>query len=102
MQSSSRLACIGTITLVFLTGAITGAVAMNLGAHKWMHRQVAPFWTEGGKERKVEYTVRFKPGERAVADLNALAKPAGGAQDKDKPKDTDKDKPKDKDTDKDG
>src|SRR5262249_15911788 len=50
MQSSSRLACIGTITLVFLTGAITGAVAMNLGAHKWMHRQAVPFWTEGGKD----------------------------------------------------
>src|SRR5713101_5079720 len=49
-QSSSRLACVVTISLVFLTGAITGAVAMNLGAHKWMHRQVAPFWTEGGKD----------------------------------------------------
>jgi hypothetical protein len=49
-QTSSRLACITTISLVFLTGAITGAVAMNLGAHKWMHRQVAPFWTEGGKD----------------------------------------------------
>src|SRR6267154_2067461 len=46
---ASRLACILTITLVFLTGAIAGAVAMNLGAHKWMHRSV-PFWTEGGKD----------------------------------------------------
>src|SRR5262249_52503393 len=47
---SSRLACITTITLVFLSGAITGAVAMNLGAHKWMHRTSAPFYTVGGKE----------------------------------------------------
>ena len=45
----SRLACAMTITLVFLAGAIAGAVAMNLGAHKWMHRS-APFYTEGGKE----------------------------------------------------
>src|SRR5712691_11838405 len=46
---SSRLTCITTITLVFLSGAIAGAVAMNLGAHKWMHRSV-PFYTEGGKD----------------------------------------------------
>ena len=46
---ASRLTCAMTITLVFLTGAIAGAVAMNLGAHKWMHRSV-PFYTEGGKE----------------------------------------------------
>ena len=45
----SRLACVMTITLVFLAGAIAGGVAMNLGAHKWMHRS-APFYTEGGKE----------------------------------------------------
>ncbi len=38
-----------TITLVFLAGAIAGGVAMNLGAHKWMHRS-APFYTEGGRE----------------------------------------------------
>jgi len=46
---ASRLVCLLTVVLVFLTGAITGAVAMNLGAHKWMHR-ATPFWTEGGKE----------------------------------------------------
>jgi hypothetical protein len=48
-QSGSRMACVFAITLVFLTGALAGAVAMNLGAHKWMHRSV-PFWTEGGKD----------------------------------------------------
>ena|SRR5436309_4612315 len=46
---ASRLTCVMAVTLVFLTGAIAGAVAMNLGAHKWMHRSV-PFYTEGGKE----------------------------------------------------
>ena len=47
----SRLACVMTITLVFLTGAIAGAVAMNFGGHKWIHRSPTPaFWTEGGKE----------------------------------------------------
>ncbi len=45
----ARLTCVMTITLVFLAGALAGAVAMNLGAHKWMHRS-APFYTEGGKE----------------------------------------------------
>ena len=45
----SKLTCVTTIALVFLTGAVAGAVAMNLGAHKKMHR-TAPFYTEGGKE----------------------------------------------------
>jgi hypothetical protein len=49
MPGTSRAACILTVTLVFLTGALAGAVAMNLGAHKYMHRSV-PFWTEGGKD----------------------------------------------------
>jgi hypothetical protein len=51
--AGSRLACVTTITLVFLAGALAGAVAMNLGAHKRLHRSVA-FWTEGGKEVSVE------------------------------------------------
>jgi hypothetical protein len=46
----SRLTCFMPITLVFLVGVIAGAVAMNLGAHKWLHRQPVPFWTQGGKE----------------------------------------------------
>ena len=46
---ATKWASVLTILLVFLTGAIAGAVAMNLGAHKYMHRSV-PFWTEGGKE----------------------------------------------------
>ena len=43
------MACVMPIALVFLVGVIAGAVAMNLGAHKWLHRS-PPFWTEGGKE----------------------------------------------------
>ncbi len=46
---ASKLTCVMTISLVFLTGAVAGAVAMNLGAHKRMHSKV-PFYTEGGKE----------------------------------------------------
>src|SRR5260370_287236 len=45
----SKVTCAMAITMVFFTGAIAGAVAMNLGAHKWMHSKV-PFYTEGGKE----------------------------------------------------
>jgi hypothetical protein len=47
---ASKMACVTTVTLVFLSGAIAGAVAMNLGGHRLMHRAAVPFWTEGGKE----------------------------------------------------
>jgi flagellar basal body-associated protein FliL len=47
--ATSRLTTVIAILLVFLTGAIAGAVAMNFSAHKRLHRSV-PFWTEGGKE----------------------------------------------------
>ena len=36
-RGASRLTCVLAITLVFLTGAIAGAVAMNFGAHKYIH-----------------------------------------------------------------
>jgi hypothetical protein len=49
MPRTSRAACALTLTLVFLTGVLAGAVAMNLGAHKYIHRS-APFWTDGGKD----------------------------------------------------
>ena len=45
----SRTTCVVTMSLIFLAGALAGALAMNLGAHKYMHRS-APFYTEGGKE----------------------------------------------------
>ena len=45
----SRVTCVATMTLVFMAGALAGALAMNLGFHKYMHRST-PFYTEGGKE----------------------------------------------------
>lgn len=47
---------LSTLSLVFLCGAIVGAVAMSPGAHKWMHKP-APSWKEGGKEISLQ---RFK------------------------------------------
>jgi hypothetical protein len=41
-----RLACVGALALVFLCGAVAGALAMNLG-HRTLHK--SPFWTESGK-----------------------------------------------------
>jgi hypothetical protein len=54
-QSSSwvgpRAAGISTLLLVFLCGAVLGALAFNLGAHKRMHRD--PFWSASGKDAAV-------------------------------------------------
>lgn len=37
-----------TLALVFLCGTVTGALVMNFGAHRGLHR--AAFWTDSGKE----------------------------------------------------
>ena len=37
-----------TIVLVFLVGTVVGALAMNLGVHKGLHR--AAFWSDTGRE----------------------------------------------------
>lgn len=38
-----------TLVLVFLVGAVVGALAMNFGSvHKGLHR--VPFWTDPGKQ----------------------------------------------------
>jgi hypothetical protein len=37
-----------TLVLVFLVGAVVGALAMNFGVHKGLHR--VPFWTDPGKQ----------------------------------------------------
>jgi uncharacterized protein (TIGR03000 family) len=65
--------------------------------------RLAATWTEGGKQRRVEHTVRFTPGQRVVADLNRVAakRAARGtgkprSADKDKPRTDDNDKPTDK------
>jgi hypothetical protein len=49
---NTRAACFATLLLVFITGAVVGAVAMNLGAHARLHR--APFWTATGKAIYIE------------------------------------------------
>ena len=46
-----RAAGISTLILVFLCGAVAGALAFNLGVHKHMHRE--PFWSNSGKEAAV-------------------------------------------------
>jgi Spy/CpxP family protein refolding chaperone len=43
-----KVACMVTLTLVFLCGAAAGAVAMNLGAHNWLHQP--SFDTAVGRE----------------------------------------------------
>ena len=47
-----RTACISTLALVFLCGAVVGALAFTLGAHKRLHREA--FWTESGRAIAVE------------------------------------------------
>jgi hypothetical protein len=46
-----RAAGISTLLLVFLCGAVLGALAFNLGVHKRMHRE--PFWSATGKAAAV-------------------------------------------------
>ena len=43
-----KVACMVTLTLVFLCGAAAGAVAMNFGAHNLLHQ--ASFDTAGGRQ----------------------------------------------------
>ncbi len=49
---SPRAACVLTLALVFLAGAVAGALVMNLGTHTNRHR--ASFWTESGKALYLE------------------------------------------------
>jgi hypothetical protein len=42
-----RVACVTVLTLVFLCGAVVGALAFDLGVHRTLHK--APFWTDAGK-----------------------------------------------------
>jgi hypothetical protein len=44
---SQTAACFAVLTLVFLCGAVVGALAMNLGVHNRLHKSA--FWTEPGK-----------------------------------------------------
>jgi hypothetical protein len=47
-----NLRILSTLLLVFLCGAMAGALAMSLGFHKWIHRS-APHWDEAGNQISV-------------------------------------------------
>src|ERR1700724_3815132 len=47
-MQNPKTAFVVTIVLVFLVGAVVGALAMNFGAHNRLHR--AAFWTDPGKD----------------------------------------------------
>ncbi|HWB95700.1 MAG TPA: hypothetical protein VG672_03335 [Bryobacteraceae bacterium] len=49
-------ACFTVLALVFLCGAVVGALAMNLGVHNRLHK--AAFWTEAGKAAYLEKVKR--------------------------------------------
>lgn len=40
---------LATLVLVFLTGALAGAITMRAGLHEKLHRSAA-YWRDGGKE----------------------------------------------------
>lgn len=45
--------CMAVLTLVFLSGAVVGALAMNIGVvHRALHKQA--FWTDAGKTASLE------------------------------------------------
>ena len=41
---------LATLVLVFLTGAMAGAITMRAGLHEKMHPSTAPYWREGRNE----------------------------------------------------
>jgi len=47
-----RVLCAVTLSLVFLCGAVAGALAMNMGIHRGLHNP--PFWTDAGKAAYLE------------------------------------------------
>lgn len=53
---SPRFVCVTSLVLVFLCGAVVGALAFNLGVHKSLHR--AAFWTDAGKAVYLERITR--------------------------------------------
>jgi Spy/CpxP family protein refolding chaperone len=50
-MESPRTAFVLTMLLVFLSGAAAGALAMNFGLHKGLHRTA--FWTDPGKDLSI-------------------------------------------------
>jgi hypothetical protein len=52
MGKNQATACFALFALVFLCGAVVGALAMNLGAHNRLHKSA--FWTAPGKAAYLE------------------------------------------------
>ncbi len=48
--------CVTSLTLVFLCGAVVGALIFNAGLHKGLHK--SPFWSEAGKVQALDKITR--------------------------------------------
>ena len=62
-----------TIVLVFLVGTVVGALVMNLGAHKGLHR--AAFWSDTGREislHRLQKELDLTP-DQTLLSVHALA-----------------------------
>ena len=76
-----------TIVLVFLVGTVVGALVMNLGAHKGLHR--AAFWSDTGREISLQHYLGYLgnlppghasgPDARGVRSHHRRAQRRGGA-----------------------
>jgi hypothetical protein len=63
---SPKFAGVGVLLLVFLCGAMAGAVAMNLGAHNKLHPR--PFWDNTAKTEYLKTVARqldLTPAQRS-------------------------------------
>lgn len=74
---SPKFAGLGILSLVFLCGAVAGAVAMNLGAHSILHQR--PFWERNPKSdylKTVQKELDLSPRqtEEMESILNDFAK----------------------------
>jgi hypothetical protein len=74
---SPKFAGFGILSLVFLCGAVAGAVAMNLGAHTILHQR--PFWESNPKSdylKTVKRQLDLSPQQTAEMEsiLNDFAK----------------------------
>jgi hypothetical protein len=63
---SPKTGIVVTLFLVFLAGTVVGALAMDFGAHKGLHR--AAFWTDPGKDislRRLQKELDLTPDQTA-------------------------------------
>jgi hypothetical protein len=74
---SPKFAGFGVLSLVFLCGALAGAVAMNLGFHRMLHQR--PFWESNPRSdylKTVKRELDLSPQQTAEMEsiLNDFAK----------------------------